>query len=210
MPGTGRRRGATAGPPSRRAASLFTYRLRDFAKDRMPLALDLQRWKPGMSSARHLHDCVEIIYVLKGGGVNVVNGLPFPIMAGDIYVVNCGATHSFRADSELLFYNLMFHFSVFSKKEISLLKEMAAFGDFFKLKGERRGCRPRKLLLPPPFAERFKTLFELLHKELREGVPGFRMNAKARLILLITEMCRTEPLLVVCRVEASADNQRGS
>lgn len=163
-----------------------------------------------MASQRHLHDCVEIIYVLKGSGVNVVNEVPFPIMAGDLYVVNFGATHSFRADSELLFYNLMFHLSVFSKRETALLKEMPAFVDFFKLKGERREGRPKKLLLPPPFAERFNALFEHLHKELREGAPGFRMNAKARLILLITEMCRVEPLLGGSRVEASTDTPRGS
>ena len=189
---------------------MLTFRLKNIAEDKMPLAMSLQKWKQGMAAPRHLHDFVEIIYILKGSGVNVVNERPFPIIAGDLYIVNCGATHSFMAASDLVFYNLMFHFSAFSKKELLLLKENGRFSHFFRMREEECELPPEKLFLPPPFAEKFKMLFDQLYKETRISAPGFQMNRKAYLILLITEICRTEPLLERCKVEASSDNQYSS
>jgi AraC-like DNA-binding protein len=191
-----------------KTSNLFTYRLRNFAKDRMPLSVTFQRWKGGDASPEHLHDSMEIIYVVKGDGVNFIDGLAYPIIAGDIYIVNCGSTHSFRAGGGLVIYNLMFHPSAFSPKELQLLRSTPRFDSFFRFsKNSSDTERPHgKLFLPPPFSEKFKDLFERLYRETVDAGPGWRMNSKAYLILILTEICRTRLVMS----EGGEDGDTGS
>jgi len=176
---------------------LKTFHLRNFAQEKMPLSIILPRWPRGEYTPEHLHDSIEIVYVIRGSGINTIDGRPYPIIAGDIYIVNRGSIHALRATSELLFYNLMFLPSAFSRKEIQLLNAMERFGLFFSLtRGTGPGIRRYgKLSPPPPFSDRFKELFDRLYRETTSAAPGHRMNCKAYLILILTEICRTPAIL---------------
>lgn len=174
-----------------------TFRMRDFARDKVPLSITLQRWESGGAITEHLHDSIEIIYVIRGNGINIIDGVPYPMIAGDLYIVNRGSIHALRATSELLFYNLMFLPTAFSRKEIQLLGAMEGFGAFFRLnRGHGAGEKLLgKLSLPPPFSDTFKELFGRLYRETTSAAPGHRMNCKAYLILILTEICRTKAIL---------------
>jgi len=179
------------------ACAMWKYRLRDFAKDKMPLSISFQKWSKGGVSPEHLHDSIEIIYVVKGDGANFIDGRGYPIIPGDIYIVNCGSTHAIRSSSSLWIYNLMFMPSAFSPKERALLSSMDGFSSFFSFKSDAKssGSLSGKLFLPPPFSAKFKSLFERLHQETLSGSPGWRMNCKAYLILIVTEICRSRALI---------------
>ena len=174
-----------------------TFHLRDFAQDKMPLSIILPRWPRGEYTPEHLHDSIEIVYVIRGNGINIIDGVPYPIIAGDLYIINRGSIHSLRATAELLFYNLMFLPAAFSRKELQLLGAMEGFGAFFRLHpGHGAGGRLLgKLSLPPPFSDTFKELFDRLYRETTSAAPGHRMNCKAYLILILTEICRTKAIL---------------
>ena len=43
-----------------------TFHLKDFKSGELPIALNIQRWQKDNLSNEHLHDCVEVIYVLSG------------------------------------------------------------------------------------------------------------------------------------------------
>ncbi|MFA5205566.1 MAG: AraC family transcriptional regulator [Lentisphaeria bacterium] len=171
--------------------------MRDFSRDKMPLSITLQRWKSGHGCPEHLHDSIEVVYVITGSGINTIDGASYPILAGDIYVVNRGSSHSLRVTADLRFYNLMFLPSAFSRKEIQLFNAMERFGLFFSLtQSNGPGIRRYgKLSPPPPFSDRFRALFDCLYRETTSAAPGHRMNCKAYLILILTEICRTQAIL---------------
>lgn len=169
-----------------------TFHLKDFKSGELPIALNIQRWKKDNVSNEHLHDCVEVIYVLSGNGVNFIDSMTFPTIAGDLYVIARGATHSFYSNTELVFYNLMFQPALFGRRELEYFREHPGFRPLFE---PPAGSVLNKLSLPPAAGERIRTLFDRLHAELTGGVPGSQMAAKAYLTLLIGEICRCHEAL---------------
>ena len=169
-----------------------TFHLKDFKSGKLPIALNIQRWKKDNVSNEHLHDCVEVVYVLTGTGVNIINNMTYPTIAGDLYVIARGATHTFYSNTELVFYNLMFHFALFSAKEQEYFREHPGFQELFESRERNVRC---KLSLPPPAAERLRTLFDRLREELTGTAPGAQLGAKAYLTLLINEICRCREAL---------------
>ncbi len=166
------------------------FHLKDLAPSSRPeIALNLQRWNKSNSSGEHRHDGVEIVFVLSGSGVNFLDGRPFPIIAGDLYVVNRGAVHSFYSNNELTFYNLLFSFSIFSRREQEEFRAIPEFNRFFApALSEASGFD--KLSLAPLPAGRLKELFEGLNRELHSSATGGNLGARATLMLLIVELCR--------------------
>lgn len=169
---------------------MHVFHLKDLATPTHPeIALTLQRWRRANNSGEHRHDGVEIVFVLSGSGVNFLDGHPFPIIAGDLYVVNRGAVHSFYSNNELIFYNLLFSFSLFSRREQEEFRRIPEFERVFAA-ALTRGAGFDKLSLPPAAAERLRELFEALNRELRTAAPGSRLGVRATLMLLIVEICR--------------------
>ena len=169
---------------------MHVFHLKDLATPTHPeIALTLQRWRRANNSGEHRHDGVEIVFVLSGSGVNFLDGRPFPIIAGDLYVVNRGAVHSFYSNNELIFYNLLFSFSLFSRREQEEFRRIPEFERVFAA-ALTRGAGFDKLSLPPAAAERLRELFEALNRELRTAAPGSRLGVRATLMLLIVEICR--------------------
>ncbi len=169
---------------------MHVFHLKDLATPTHPeIALTLQRWRRANNSGEHRHDGVEIVFVLSGSGVNFLDGRPFPIIAGDLYVVNRGAVHSFYSNNELIFYNLLFSFSLFSRREQEEFRRIPEFERVFA-PALTRGAGFDKLSLPPAAAERLRELFEALNRELRTAAPGSRLGVRATLMLLIVEICR--------------------
>ncbi len=169
-----------------------TFHLKDFKSGELPIALNIQRWQKDNLSSEHLHDCIEVIYVLSGNGVNFIDNRTFPTIAGDLYVVARGATHSFYSNTELVFYNLMFQPALFGQREREYFREHPGFLPLFE---PPEGSVLNKLSLPPAANERIRALFDHLHAELTGGVPGSQMAAKAYLTLLISEICRCREAL---------------
>ncbi|UKI32264.1 MAG: AraC family ligand binding domain-containing protein [Lentisphaeria bacterium] len=123
-----------------------TFHLKDFKSGELPIALNIQRWKKDNVSNEHLHDCVEVIYVLSGNGVNFIDSMTFPTIAGDLYVIARGATHSFYSNTELVFYNLMFQPALFGRRELEYFREHPGFRPLFE---PPAGSVLNKLSLPP-------------------------------------------------------------
>lgn len=169
-----------------------TFHLKDFKSGELPVALNIQRWKKDNVSNEHLHDCIEVIYVLSGNGVNFIDNMTFPTIAGDLYVIARGATHSFYSNTELVFYNLMFQPALFARRELEFFREHPGFRPLFEPPG---GSLLNKLSLPPAAGERIRTLFDRLHAELTGTIPGSQMAVKAYLTLLIAEICRCHEAL---------------
>jgi AraC-like DNA-binding protein/mannose-6-phosphate isomerase-like protein (cupin superfamily) len=175
-------------PPAGADRPLRRIRFDGAAKDPFPVFCELQRYRRGSGTQTHDHDCVELVYVVKGSGVHRIDDQPFPLIPGDLYVIGEGSSHTFTAgDGELHFYNLLLKPELFDERERRELGSLHAFARY--LCGERGGARP-KLSFSPPHLERLAALLERLSRECAAQAPGWRMAAKALFSEFLIEACR--------------------
>ncbi len=171
---------------------MHTYHLKEFDHTGIRISLDCQTWAAGRESRIHLHDCTEIVYVLQGDGVQFIDRQLYPVIAGDLYAVRRGATHSFYTRNGLKFYNLMFTPALFSLQERTSFSECAFLRPLFhpeQTDNEKTDCR--KMSFPPGQEAKTITLFAELLKELHSEHPSRRNQCKALLTLLLNEIGRT-------------------
>ena len=54
----------------------------------------------------HMHDFVEVDFIIHGRGIHRVDQKEYPVNRGDLIFVNYNQTHSFEVYTEMVFYNL--------------------------------------------------------------------------------------------------------
>lgn len=173
------------------------FQLEDWAPEGVGLALNFQTWRRESGSPSHLHDAIEVIFVTAGCGVNSIDFVQYPVIAGDLYVIKPGSVHSFYSASTLQFYNLMFRFENFSAEEQILWRRNPPLTDFF--------ATAAKLHLPTPHSEPIRQRFEDLAAELARRLPGWELNAKAELILLLNQIGRAAAAPALPRMPSGSD-----
>lgn len=156
------------------------------AKDDYPLFCELQSPRVGMYSSRHTHDCLELVYVIKGSGLHHIDGEPFPLIAGDLYAIGEGTLHSYQVERDLEFYNLLLKPGLFDARELAELGALHDFAAFLRGGG---GARP-KLSFAPPHSDRLAQLLERMSEEIKHKQPGWRLAAKALFSEFIVAACR--------------------
>ena len=118
-------------------------------QSRLPLACMLAQHQGEF--LEHSHDCFELVYVLHGRGRHLIDGRPYPILAGDFYVMRPGDGHRYVAPQDLRIYNVLFQQQLFTAdewRELSALPGLAPF-----LVGLTAGTRPMSRPTGPcPFA----------------------------------------------------------
>ena len=55
----------------------------------------------------HLHEFIELVYILKGECTHYINGIPYIASRGDMLFINYGETHSFDVHSPMIAYNFL-------------------------------------------------------------------------------------------------------
>lgn len=79
----------------------------------------------------HMHDFVEIEYVLSGRGVQTINGRDYAVKRGDFIYLKKGDFHTYCTDSAMEVLNVVFYYSVFD--EISDILQLYTVQDFASL-----------------------------------------------------------------------------
>jgi len=79
----------------------------------------------------HMHDFVEIEYVLSGRGVQTINGKEYAVKRGDFIYLEKGDYHTYCTDSAMEVLNVVFYYSVFD--EISDILQLYTVQDFASL-----------------------------------------------------------------------------
>jgi AraC-like DNA-binding protein len=60
----------------------------------------------------HYHDFCELVIITSGSGVQDINGHPYPVTIGDIFLLQNKTSHFFRNADQLYFYNIVFRSEV--------------------------------------------------------------------------------------------------
>ena len=55
----------------------------------------------------HTHEFIEIVYISKGDAKHFINDICYEVKKGDLLFINYGKTHSFSAEKEFEYYNII-------------------------------------------------------------------------------------------------------
>ena len=82
------------------------YKTKDFMKHSK--TLHVFKSKTAGHESEHTHQFIEIVYVASGSATHTINGSSYTLNHGDIVFMNYGCTHSFVADKDNTYVNILF------------------------------------------------------------------------------------------------------
>ena len=85
---------------------MLEYKSEKFIKDDLSLGIFLDRH--GSVIGVHMHDFVEIVYVLDGEAVEKINDVSYRLRRGDMLFINYGSTHAYVPRDKFTYYNVCF------------------------------------------------------------------------------------------------------
>ena len=94
--------------------------------------LNVATWQNHPDYPLHVHDFSEIVIVLGGTGVNVINEESFPIRAGDVFVLHGNRPHGFRDTKELSLVNVIFDRSILDVDQLNI-SELPGYQALFEV-----------------------------------------------------------------------------
>ena len=151
------------------------YSLSDYAIPDFPLYVWKQHYRVN-KEINHSHDCNEIVFVLSGSGITRVNEHCFPIIKGDLYIMNVDDIHAYESQNKLSFVNVMFKNELFSPDELYELHQFPSYSTLFEKNSDSLS---KKYSLVPPYSEKVEQLMNTIEKELKEKRIGWQIAARA-------------------------------
>lgn len=143
-------------------------------------------------TAVHGHDFHEIVIILAGRGNHMMDGVEYPMAAGDVFVVRGDMRHGYPHTERVTLVNILYH-----PRKLALpmgeLRDLPGYHALFRIEPRlhprerfRRGLRLSQRAL----AETAGMIFRL-EQELRRRQPGYRFVATAELMALIGFLSRS-------------------
>ena len=150
-----------------------------FPKDGCPIALrTIQGDQPiqhegDLTDIRHTHDFSELIIITAGGGTHWINGVTYPVTAGDIFLIQGNTEHYFEKRHQLGMYNIMFDDS-YLKEHLHSLRSLSGFNAFFLFEPTYRRSHKFKsrLHISPETMRPLQTELQRMTDEMKEDHPG--------------------------------------
>ena len=154
------------------------YHLDDYVSPGFPLAVWPVR-KAG-DNAVHRHDCIELAFVTRGSGVCRINEISYPVLRGDLYVLNPCDTHSYAMEPSCTFYNILFR------------RELVAGEPFLcsLLDGWERPSRRKLYQFESGEIEAEDRRFAEIAEELKRRRPGYEAMARSLFTGFLVKLTR--------------------
>lgn len=160
-----------------------------FQQPEFPLGINFNRGHPDYPL--HLHDFEELVIVQKGTGINSVDGVDYPLQAGDVFVMPKGKTHAYSKMNHLRSYNLYFDL-----KQLNLYqwvtRTLPGFHALFTVEPSyrRKNEFNSRLRLSQENLLQVWSLSESLQSTIEEKHPGYRLIALGKFYELVGLLCR--------------------
>lgn len=102
------------------------YHFQDFSDDMNKVLITKSIFIP-TDMVMHSHDFCEIVYVKSGNGTHILNNSTSAVKKGDLIIVSCADTHTFRdGNRNFIWYNCIFLPTVFNR--IFKISDSAGYG----------------------------------------------------------------------------------
>ena len=150
-----------------------------FPEDGCPIALrtiqgDLPVQHEGdLTDIRHTHDFSELIIITAGSGDHWINGVSYPVTAGDIFLIQGNSEHYFQKRHHLEMFNIMFDDS-YLREHLHSLRSLSGFNAFFLFEPTYRRSHKFKsrLHIAPETMRPLKSELQRMLDESKEERPG--------------------------------------
>jgi len=150
-----------------------------FPKDGCPIALrtiqgDRAAQHEGdLTDIRHTHDFSELIIITAGGGEHWIDGVTYPVTAGDIFLIQGHTEHYFEKRDRLGMFNIMFD-DAYLKEHLRSLRALSGFNAFFLFEPTYRRHHKFKsrLHITPETMRPLMAELQTMYAESRQERPG--------------------------------------
>jgi len=126
----------------------------------------------------HTHDHTELVLILKGSATHMVNGRPYFVQAGDVFVFSPHVRHGFRQALGLEMVNIMFRPEILSGLH-SDIKGFSGFQTLFVVAPSSREDFPCRLRLTPKALAFAAGLTTRIIGEFEKKAEGYRSLCRA-------------------------------
>lgn len=158
-----------------------------------PFFVVLKEIQPRDPCEIHIHEFMELIYVIEGRGEHFYNQSPSKIKKGDVFIIQSGESHAYSADadSHLRIYVIMFQ-PRFLRRELQVLSKTTTYVDFFFAGPFSREDSDFRSSLSLVTSEQIHMviLIDRMHDEYLRKASGYRHLIKAMLIELFVYLAR--------------------
>lgn len=139
----------------------------------------------------HLHEFIEIVYVMDGAGVHGINGVEYRVRRGALLFINYRQTHYFKTDREMEICNILLDPEWISEKLIEPENafELLTLSSFSAFQQEIDTETPL-VLFSGGERSRLERLIREMAGELERREPGYETVLKAQINVLLTLIFR--------------------
>lgn len=149
-----------------------------------------------LTDIRHTHDFSELIIITGGGGDHWINGVSYPVSAGDIFLIQGNTEHFFQKRHHLEMFNIMFDDS-YVKEHLHTLRSLSGFNAFFLFEPTYRRSHKfqSRLHIAPETMLPLKSELQQMLEESRDQPPGFDLILLAKALEIFVFISREYSLV---------------
>jgi len=168
---------------------MYTYKKDRFFQDCSGVAI--QSYRIGKDEPEHLHEFIEMVYILSGEGIHGIDGVEYRVRRGSLLFINYRQVHYFRTDSHMEICNILLDPEWISEKLIDSenafeLLTLSAFSHF-----QQDVDRSAALIrFSGAERDRVEALIREMKAELAAKEPGSATVLKAQTTILLTMVFR--------------------
>ncbi len=144
-----------------------------------------------LTEVEHIHDFIEIVLILKGRGIQIVEGHEYNVGSGDIFVLQGNQKHYFKDASQLEIINVMYDESRNPLLVPDKIKHLDSYKALFVLEPKYRDSYHFKnsLSLNPPEMSQVEMILNAMFHEQNSKMEGFDVilsNLLQELIIVLS------------------------
>lgn len=157
----------------------------------IPLAVRRDYFGKGLDAGLHYNADFFVLYIVRSGrGVYLVDGHPYAVARGDVYILAPGLRHGFRNYHDVELDMLAFQTNLFTKRDLAALRSSAGFWKLFLPGKSRRRSRqemfqPQRLHLSPKRYAQVGEMIAGIREDICEPTPLGAALARNRFYCLL-------------------------
>lgn len=123
----------------------------------------------------HNHDFPELVVILEGSAIHIIDNEEYPVKAGQVFIINEGTSHGYKQVKNLKYFNV-----IFSMDQLVLsneLKKLSGFQGLFVLEPFYRKEHRfnSKLELSPLKLKRVESILDSVLEEFNSKRSGYKI-----------------------------------
>ncbi|WP_438449208.1 helix-turn-helix domain-containing protein [Gorillibacterium sp. sgz5001074] len=138
----------------------------------------------------HSHDYSELVVILDGSAVHIIEGREYPISAGQVFLIHGNVSHGYKDVRGIQYFNVMFHpDQIVQPPELKLMPGFQAlfyFEPFYRKEMNFKGM----LTLSPGQLNQVTGMLDLILEEHHSRHDGYRMMIRSYFTALIGTLSR--------------------